>query len=106
MAVAKLANSTVNHSQAATEPTNRMSRPPRSRPSMKATVVMTLPTSTTNITGLRATSRGSSLTNERTTAGHIRSRMDALADVWLGPVGLVSTVVSVSGVSTVIVVRL
>ena len=38
---------------------------------------MTLPTSTTNITGLRATSRGSSLRNELAIAGQIRSLIEA-----------------------------
>ena len=38
---------------------------------------MTLPTSTTNITGLRATSRGSSLTKELPIAGQISSRIEA-----------------------------
>ena len=46
---------------------------------MKAMVVMTLPTSTTNITGLRATSRGSSLTSELRMAGPMRSLMEAAA---------------------------
>ena len=45
---------------------------------MKAMVVMTLPISTTNITGLRATSRGSSLASELRTAGPMRSFMEAL----------------------------
>ncbi len=38
---------------------------------------MTLPTSTTNITGLRATSRGSSLANELPIAGQMSWRMEA-----------------------------
>src|SRR5674476_1617848 len=38
---------------------------------------MTLPASTTNITGLRATSRGSSLTNDWPTAGQIKPRIEA-----------------------------
>ena len=63
MASAKLANSTVNHSHAATRPAKRFCVPddePRSR--SQTMVVRTLPTSTTNITGLRAIRRGSSLT--------------------------------------------
>ena len=38
---------------------------------------MTLPTSTTNITGLRATSRGSSLRNELAIAGQISPFIEA-----------------------------
>ena len=61
-ASAKLANSTVNHSQIDTSAAN----PSVSR--MASAVVTTLPISTTNMTGLRAMSRGSSFTNESTTA--------------------------------------
>jgi hypothetical protein len=61
-ASAKLANSTVAHSQAATSPTNTLGRP------MKSTVVITEPTSTRNITGMRIITRGSSLTNAWPTA--------------------------------------
>ena len=78
MAVAKLANSTVNQSQPLTRPTNRALWPLPVRAAMKAMVVMTLPISTTNITGLRATSRGSSLASELRTAGPMRSFMEAL----------------------------
>ena len=63
IASAKLAKSTVNHSQAATSPAKRFSVPvdePRSR--SQTMVVRTLPTSTTIITGLRAIRRGSSFT--------------------------------------------
>ena len=77
IAVAKLANSTVNQSQPLTRPTNRALWPLPARAAMKAMVVMTLPISTTNITGLRATSRGSSLTSELRTAGPMRSFMEA-----------------------------
>ena len=74
MALAKLANSTVNQSQTLTRPDERALWPlPVTSPAMKATVVITLPTSTTNITGLRATSRGSSLPNELRIAGPMRS---------------------------------
>ena len=65
MASAKLANSTVNHSHAATRPAKRfceLEEEPRSR--SQTMVVRTLPTSTTIITGLRAMRRGSSLTTE------------------------------------------
>ena len=63
IASAKLANRTVNHRNATTKPANRFSEPvesPRSR--TNRIVVRTEPTSTTNITGLRASVRGSSLT--------------------------------------------
>ena len=69
IASAKLANSTVNHRNATTMPANRFSSPvasPKSR--MNRIVVSTEPTSTTNITGLRASVRGSSLTNESSAA--------------------------------------
>ena len=62
IASAKLANSTVNQRNTTTRPPNRFSSPvesPRSR--RKRIVVSTDPTSTTNITGLRASVRGSSL---------------------------------------------
>ena len=39
--------------------------------------MITLPTSTTNITGLRAMSRGSSLAKELPIAGQIRPRIEA-----------------------------
>src|SRR2546422_3843024 len=68
-ASAKLANNTVNHSQAATRPTKTLSAAVAVRTSRRnSRVVRTLPTSTTNMTGLRAMSRGSSLTNESRTA--------------------------------------
>ena len=66
-ASAKLANSTVSHSQTATVKVNHQgsSPPPGGRPPnawmSQATVVMTAPISTTNITGLRIWTRGSSL---------------------------------------------
>ena len=75
IAVAKLAKSTVNQSHAETAPTKKIG-PPFTRPSMKATVVITLPTSTTNMTGLWATSRGSSFRNERPMAGQMSSRIE------------------------------
>ena len=63
MASAKLANSTVNHSQRATRPAKTFSfvvDEPRSRKNRM--VVRTEPTSTTNMTGLRTIVRGLSLT--------------------------------------------
>ena len=67
-ASAKLANSTVNHSHAATSPANTLSDAVADGSFWKnSTVVRTLPTSTTNITGLRAIWRGSSFTNESPT---------------------------------------
>ena len=90
--VAKLANSTVNQSQPATCPTKLVLALPWMRPAMKYSVVMTLPTSTTNITGLRATSRGSSLTKELRTAGQISCRMEAA--LRLAPCGAVCSVIA------------
>jgi hypothetical protein len=61
-ASAKLANRTVNHSQAATRPPKRFSLPLASPMSRKKKMVVTmLPTHTTNITGLRTIVRGWSL---------------------------------------------
>ena len=63
IASAKLANSTVNHSQSDTSPAKTFSLAvdePRSR--KNRTVVSTEPTSTTNMTGLRIMVRGLSLT--------------------------------------------
>ena len=66
-ASARFANSTVNHSQTATS---------AAKPSVSRTariVVMTLPTSTTNMTGLRAICRGSSFTK---LSGTARARIE------------------------------
>src|ERR1700736_3545907 len=63
-ASAKLANRTVNQSQMVIWPTNSslllplVAGAPLNRPAMNTIVVMTEPTSTTNITGLRAIHRG------------------------------------------------
>ncbi len=92
IAVAKLANSTVNQSQKLTQPTKAVSPCPDATAAMKAMVVITLPTSTTNITGLCATSRGSSLANELPIAGQISCRMEALGRVV--PIGVVSSVMA------------
>src|SRR5262245_11187138 len=69
MASAKLANRTVNQSQRDTAKMNQAGASPRARSAwMKSAVVRTLPTSTTNMTGLRTCMRGSSLRNESTSA--------------------------------------
>src|SRR5579862_1150083 len=68
-ASAKLANNTVNQSQAVTSPTNTLFAAVADGNFWKnSTVVSTLPISTTNITGLRAITRGLSFTNESPTA--------------------------------------
>src|SRR6478672_3857190 len=65
MASAKLANRTVNQSQAATSPAKTLlGAVAVDRSRTKRNVVKTLPTSTTNITGFRAIFRGSSFTIE------------------------------------------
>ena len=64
MASAKLANSTVNHSHNVICKLNLKAAPPRN----SNTVVITLPTSTTNITGLPIMWRGSSFSRESTIA--------------------------------------
>ena len=64
IASAKLANSTVNHSHSVICKLNLNAAPPRS----SNAVVMTLPTSTTNMTGLPIILRGLSLRNASRTA--------------------------------------
>ena len=62
IASAKLANSTVNHRKAEINPLNTFCAAlDEGRSRRNRMVVMTLPTSTTNMTGLRACTRGSSL---------------------------------------------
>ena len=63
MASAKLANSTVNHSHRVTDRVNQTgtSWAPRARSRARSSVVRTLPTSTTNMTGFLAMLRGRSL---------------------------------------------
>ena len=67
IASAKLPNSTVSHSQIATVKANQPGWPVS--PTIHMTVVNSAPTSTTNMTGLRTISRGSSLRSEPATAG-------------------------------------
>ncbi len=64
IASAKLANNTVNHSQSVICRLNPNPGCPCIRSRMSSTVVTTLPTSTTNITGLRIMVTGCSLTSE------------------------------------------
>ena len=65
-ASAKFANSTVSHSQSAIVPVNQSGSesPDEKRSRKKMTVVITLPSSTMKMTGLRIRVRGSTLTNE------------------------------------------
>ena len=68
IASAKFANSTVNQSQKATWPVNStLPVPPPSSSCTQITVVIRLPSSTMNITGLRTWIRGSSLRSESMT---------------------------------------
>ena len=64
IASAKFANSTVNQSHSASCRMNPSRRAPRASSRTSTTVVNTLPTSTTNMTGFRTMWRGASLTNE------------------------------------------
>src|SRR6266508_4060302 len=85
IASAKLANSTVNHRKSATSPVNTFSLPvaePMSR--TNRIVVSTLPTSTTNMTGLRAWTRGWSLRKLSTSAPRTMagSNKDLLGRGW------------------------
>ena len=68
IASAKFANSTVSQSQTAITPTNQSFRVAAGESRKKIAVVITLPISTMNITGLRTCMRGSSLGNESRTA--------------------------------------
>ena len=82
IASAKFANRTVSQSQIAITPTNQ-SWPywPRASSRKKMTVVITLPSSTMNITGFRTCCRGSSLGNESRIATSTSSREKTLADL-------------------------
>ena len=62
IASAKFAKTTVSHSQIATTNVNQRGSSPG--PAIHASVVIAAPTQTTNMTGLRSWTRGSSLTNE------------------------------------------
>src|SRR6201993_781381 len=68
MASAKFANSTVNHSQSVICRSKPKPGLWRAMSLNSSTVVMTLPTSTTNMTGLRIIVRGFSLRTESTSA--------------------------------------
>ena len=81
IASAKFAKSTVSHSQNVITPTNqRLPVWPRARSSRKIPDVMTLPTSTMNMTGFRIWFRGLSFGNESLTAAITRSREKMLSD--------------------------
>src|ERR1700730_6693940 len=69
MASAKLANSTVNHSQMMIWTSNRRWAPPVTRSRIRMTVVNAVTTSSTNMTGFLIKVRGSSLTKEALIAG-------------------------------------
>ena len=68
MASAKLPKITVSHSHTATVKANQPGCP--GSPAIQRTVVKTAPSSTTNMTGLRAIARGSSLRSAPSSAGH------------------------------------
>ncbi len=74
MASAKLANSTVNHSHSVICRLNLKSAPPRN----SITVVMTLPISTTNMTGLPIILRGFSLSSASSSGAAARSSIPRL----------------------------
>ena len=79
IASAKFANSTVSQSQTAIVATNqRLAVWPRARSRKKIPVVITLPSSTMNITGFRACVRGSSFGNESRIAASTSSREKTL----------------------------
>ena len=81
IASAKFAKSTVSHSQNVIVPTNqRLPVWPRARSSRKIPDVMTLPTSTMNITGFRTWFRGSSFGNESLIAAVTSSRVKMLSE--------------------------
>ena len=81
IASAKFANSTVSHSQIAITPTNQSCPSfPCTRSLKKMTVVITLPSSTMNMTGFFSCSRGSSFGNESRVAARTRSRENMLVE--------------------------
>ena len=69
IASAKLANSTVNHSHRMIWNSNRMCPPPVTRSRIRMTVVKTVTTSSTNMTGFFMSVRGLSLANAEPIAG-------------------------------------
>ena len=83
IASAKLPKSTVSHSQIATVKVNQAGSlpPPGASPpnawTIQISVVSTAPISTTNMTGLRTMSRGSSLPNEAAIAAAMMSRSNS-----------------------------
>ena len=86
IASAKFAKSTVSHSQTAIVATNQMPFvSPWTSCLTKMPVVMTLPISTMNITGLRTCSRGSSFGNDARIDERTISREKMEADVRATP---------------------
>ncbi len=80
IASAKFAKITVSQSQNAMSPVNQSAwLPPLIRSTKNVAVVMTEPTSTTNMTGLRIWTRGSSFLNESISARVTMSRVKRLA---------------------------
>ena len=79
IASAKFANSTVNQSQTVTLAVNQSGapEPPPNRSRSSTSVVSTLPTSTTNMTGFFATWRGASLRKLSSAAGCEERRVEA-----------------------------
>ncbi len=78
IASARLPNRTVSQSQNATVPVNHRGSPsPRIASRMKIAVVITLPISTTNMTGFRTSVRGSSLRKESAAALSRSSRVNS-----------------------------
>ena len=105
-ASARLAKTTVSHSQTVTVNVNQAGSlpPPSGSPPNSwmshAIVVISAPTSTTNMTGLRTCTRGSSFLNEAPIAGHRISGVNRDFD-WRGvPVGT-----GADGVSVAVIVR-
>ena len=85
IASAKFANSTVNQRNSATRPVKTFwSVDDEPRSLKNRTVVSTEPTPTTNITGLRISVRGFSLTKLSTTARRTRSRSTSLVSRGIG----------------------
>ena len=82
IASAKFAKSTVSQSQNAITPTKASELScPRARSRKKITVVITLPSSTMNITGFLNCFRGSSFGNESRIAATVRSR-EKMLELW------------------------
>src|SRR5689334_4811011 len=108
MASAKLANRTVNHNQSVIWKVKPAMGAPTARSRAQSTVVMTAPTSTTNITGFFSITRGCSLRNESPIArltiggsnnGRARSAFLGMSNVTSSVTGCLGSCSTATGIS-------